>query len=176
MSDCEYRSRLDAFFDGELDPPDTERIERHVESCADCAAELREMRQVGRMFDALADEPMSDAALSRVHQAVDRTELDSDGPLSIWRVALVLTALAASVVVIGSVWMREVPGSGTRPPAVYVRGSSPAAAWEQIATSLDPTPLPQTQWDSGDRTRLADTRLTQFMVENLKRRAPHESQ
>ena len=173
MSDCEYRSRLDAFFDGELDPPDSERFERHVESCAGCAAELRQMQRLGRAFDTLAQEPMSDAALSRVHRAVDEVDLETDAPLSLWRISLVLTSLAASVVVIGSVWMREVPDAGRRGPTVAGRGSP---AWERVATLQEAGPIAQPLTDSMDRSRLADQRLTQFMITNLSSRASHEKQ
>ena len=174
MSECEYQSRLDAFFDGELEPPDSERIEQHVETCAACSAALREMRQVGRMFDSLADEPMSDAALSRIHRAVDQADVEADAPLSLWRVSLVLTSLAASVVVIGSVWLREVPSAPGGSAGTYSRTSVPS--WERVATLQETGPISQPLWETSDRTRLADTRLTQFMIENLTPKASHEKQ
>jgi anti-sigma factor RsiW len=171
MSDCEFRSRLDAFYDGELDAPNSEQFERHVESCPACAAELHEMQRVGRMFDDLAGEPMSDTALSRVHQAVDQVETDADAPLSLWRVSLVLTSLAASVVVIGSVWLREIGGPASGP---VLNASAPS--WERVATLRESGPIPQTPLEGIDRTRLADQRFTQFMLENLTPRGSHEKQ
>lgn len=172
--DCEFRSRVAALYDGELDPPDSNEVERHVETCVACAAELHRLRQVGRMFDAIADEPLSDAAVARIHRAVDQADVEA--PLGILRIALVLTALAASVVVIGSAWLWEAPAAGTPiRPTVSIRRSA-ASDWERVAVTLDPGPLPQTSYDPGDRTRLADLRLTSFMLDGLNHKASHESQ
>lgn len=172
MSDCEYRSRLDAFHDGELDAPAHERFERHLASCSACAAEVRELRRVARMFDAMAEEPMSVSALARVHRAVDQVE--DEPPLGILRIAAVLTALAASVLVIGSAWLYEAPGTGTQPPRVVVYHPQPTAAWERVALTLEPDRLPRTAWEVGDRTRLAeaDARLAHWMLDNLHAQQP----
>jgi anti-sigma factor RsiW len=171
MSDCEYRSRLDAFHDGELDPLAHEQFERHLEACPACAAQVRELRRVARLFDALADEPMSASALARVHHAVDQVE--DEPPLGILRIAAVLTALAASVLVIGSAWLWEAPGAGAR-PHVVVYHPQPSAAWERVALTLEPDRLPRTAWEVGDRTRLADAdaRLADWMLDNLDARQP----
>lgn len=171
MSDCEYRSRLDAFHDGELDPLASEQFERHLETCPDCAAEVRELRRVARMFDALAEDPMSAGALARVHHAVDQVE--DEPPLGILRIAAVLTALAASVLVIGSAWLWESPGGGAQLPRVAVYHPQPTAAWERVAL-MQPDRLPRTAWEIGDRTRLAeaDARLADWMLDNLNARQP----
>ena len=169
MSDCEYRERLSAFHDGELDPLTREHVGRHVEACASCTAELRQMRQVTGMFDALAEEPISADALGRVHRAVDRVE--DDPPLSILRIAAVLTALAASVLVIGSAWLWEAPGAAAGSRQI-VYHPHPTLVWERVAMTLEPDPLPRTAWDVGERTRLAgaDARLTDWMLGNLNGR------
>jgi anti-sigma factor RsiW len=172
MSECEYRSRLDAFHDGELDAQTHEQFERHLETCPECAAEVRELRRVARMFDALAEDPMSASALARVHQAVD--QVDDEPPLGILRIAAVLTALAASVLVIGSAWLWEAPGAGAQLPRVVVYHPQPTAAWERVALTLEPDHLPRTAWEVGDRTRLAETdaRLADWMLDNLNARQP----
>ena len=52
--DCEYRTRLDAFHDGELPPAAAREVERHLETCPVCAAELAEIREVADSFGGMA--------------------------------------------------------------------------------------------------------------------------
>lgn len=170
MSDCHYQDRLDAFHDGELDPAAAEQVERHAEACASCAAELRRMRQVTGMFEALADEPVSDNALGRFHRAVDQVE--EEPPLGVLRIAAVLTSLAASVLVIGSAWLWELPPAPSGAPQVAYHPRL-TTDWERVAMTLEPDPLPRTVWELGDRTRLADAdvRLADWMLDNLSERS-----
>ena len=172
-SDCPYRSRLDAYHDGELDADAQEQFQSHLMACAACAAELRQMQRVSGLFNEMADEPMSGAAVARVHDAVDAVE--DEPSLGIGRIAAVLTALAASVLIVGSAWLWDAPGRPVRSPLVAGR-IVPTPAWERVAMTLRTDPLARTPWEVNDRTRLAyENRLTRWMVRDLTGEAPDEN-
>jgi hypothetical protein len=76
----------------------------------------------------------------------------------------VLTALAASVLVIASAWLWDAPPADALPAPVAVM---PAPEWERVAMTLDTEPLPGLGPDVPGRTVLADARLAEWMLQNL---------
>jgi anti-sigma factor RsiW len=61
MKECWKTGDLRAYVDRELAPDETARLEAHLESCAECAEQLREISaragRVGAMLTSLAAEP-----------------------------------------------------------------------------------------------------------------------
>src|SRR5436305_9445794 len=103
MSDCDAQL-LSAYIDGELLPADRDRLEAHVRNCPACAQELEVMRGVsGALRDIQFDE-LKPHELSRIHEAIDES---ADQP--ILRVGMALSAVAASILIVGSAWLMELP-------------------------------------------------------------------
>ena len=169
MSDCPYKFRLDALHDGELDPQERREIEMHVQNCPACGVALVEIRRMAALFEPLKGERLSGEELARVHAAMDEP---ADGP-SVLRIATVLTGLAASVLIIGAAWLREMP-SGSRANPTIVRAPAVAPAWERVAMTLQTDPLPFQPWQARAGPALADARLADWMLEDLTIKAAHE--
>lgn len=78
---CNEALRLQAYFDGELDASASADMERHMESCRECAALLRSLRTVrSAMREQTAYHRASPELESRVVKALDR----ETGNLSAW--------------------------------------------------------------------------------------------
>lgn len=168
MSDCPYKFRLDALHDGELDPQERIEIESHVHNCPACGVALAEIRRMAALFEPLKAERLSGEELARVHTAVDEP---AEGP-GVLRIASVLTGLAASVLIIGTAWLRQMPNGS--PNHSIVRAPTVAPAWERVAMTLQTDPLPFQPWQARAGPALADARLADWMLEDLTVKAAHE--
>jgi hypothetical protein len=140
MTECNYRSRLSAYHDGELAPQPARELERHIESCPACTAELAELRNVSALFAVFSEERMSRAALARAHDAVE-----GNAQPSLLRIAGLLAGLAASAMVIGTAWLWETPASPKlhHGPFVVVPTAPKDPQWLLVATTLRADPLPR---------------------------------
>lgn len=173
MAPCDFRSRLNAYHDGELTAEEMELFERHVQSCGDCAAELAEIRRLSSLFDDFASRPVEEPAVSRIHEAVDALDQTESGTL---RIAGVLTALAASVLVVASVWLMEAPAAENERKQV-VRIEAPAPEWERVASTLRADAMPGGGPGIGPAREpaLADADLANWMLRNLDDKVTHGS-
>ena len=167
MTECNYRSRLGAYHDGELAPQPARELERHIESCPACTAELAELRNMSGLFTVFSDERMSRAALARAHNAVER---EGTQP-SLLRIAGLLAGLAASAMVIGSAWLWETPArpKPSHGPFAIVPTAPKDPQWLLVATTLRADPLPREMGD--DRTQIvsepAVADAAEWMLKNL---------
>src|SRR5689334_9013498 len=97
--DCEYRTRLSAFHDGELCGRAAREVRLHLVTCAWCAAELSEIREVSRSFGRLAAERVPPGLFRRGHEAAEAAARgassgsNSGSRSRVLRVAGVLTGL-----------------------------------------------------------------------------------
>ena len=133
MADCSYCSMLEAFHDGELDAARGADFDRHLASCPACAADLAALREMSRHFAVAPVHRLSQIGLYRLHANLD---LLTDRGL-LW-LARVLTGLAASVLVIGSIWLTR-----AKPPTP-VNGSAISLAL-QVEESVMPAAEPNTE-------------------------------
>src|SRR5256885_15941087 len=101
---CHWLARVSAYHDGEMDRASLQAFERHLQSCAQCAAELAELRRVSTLFSNLAAQRMREGSIARVHEAVDHEAQPQRNLLSI---GLALSGLAASALIIGMAWLAE---------------------------------------------------------------------
>ena len=141
MSDCKYNQFVSAYHDGELDPQTLRDVEAHVGTCCLCAAELAEVRRVSGLIQSSArdrqavDSPRRDE-MRRIHRAVSRTaSAENDRP--IFRIAGAFSAIAASVLIISSAWLLELPNRTPSPGIARQTDAIPSSAfpqpWEQVA-------------------------------------------
>src|SRR6059058_401200 len=68
---CQWLVRVSAYHDGEMDRASLQTFERHLQSCAQCAAELAELRRVSALFSKLGAQRMRERSIARVHEAID---------------------------------------------------------------------------------------------------------
>lgn len=125
---------LSAYHDGELDAARRAEIDRHLLECAACLAQLSELQLLSGMFASAPMPALSEAGFRRVHAKVD-----SAMEQGIIRLARVLSAVAACIVLIGSFWLtrvREQPSAA--PPWIMPQNveevsadnvSSPVGDW-----------------------------------------------
>jgi anti-sigma factor RsiW len=99
MTNCNENQYLDAYVDGELPAADRERFEAHLTICAACAREVARLRQLSSLFTAYRPTLPADA-LDRLHDAVAQT-----WDLGVIRLARRISAVAASVVLFGSLYL-----------------------------------------------------------------------
>lgn len=137
MSACQYKSRLDAFHDGQLDPEQSREVSHHVAGCAQCAQDLANLRTLSEALSQVRFGDISQIELARLHK-----KLDSGTDRSLLRLAGGLTAVAASILIISLAWLTQ--GSSIRPgdpsPTQVTQTSLPQ--WEQMAMGADPEQFP----------------------------------
>ena len=109
-------------------------------------------------FDDLRDDE-----LVRLHQAIDAEQEDHP----VWRLGMILGALAASVMIISSAWLMELPARSRVAPVGQV-ATAPMESWERVAMYLraDPSAVPA---DDPGAIRVADSQFAQWMLDGLSR-------
>jgi anti-sigma factor RsiW len=156
MADCPFQLRLDAYHDGELDAAERARVEAHLSTCATCAAELAEMRALSaRIGTATASGEVSADESRGMHAAVRReaeqARDERERSMPLLRTAGMLSALAASVLIISGAWLMELR------PAAKAPGQEARVAlqpeWERVAMTLRADPRPELM----DESRFADS-------------------
>jgi len=161
LDGCPFQSRLSAYHDGELDAATAAQVEAHLPACDACRAELEEIAELSALANQIGAEGISQSALKNIHRS-----LDAEQRLSILRVAGVLTALAASVLIVGLVWLREIPTSHSMPSQIVVP-TRDSQAWENVALNFQVDPLPHDRWEVRDPQGLADARVVDWMLRGL---------
>lgn len=169
---CGFSRRLGALHDDELPSGAARAVRTHLAACGACQRQWMEIEQLSLLARQVASEGMSLAAMQRILGAIDE---EPAGAYSILRLAGVLSALAASALVVGGVWLSELsdPPPAVRP--VVIRHD--AADWEKVASSFDVggrLPL-GSDAAAGDRQAVADGRLVDWMLKSLDRSASKES-
>jgi hypothetical protein len=177
MSECPFQVRIEAYHDGELAGDDRLAVERHVAACPACAADLAWLRGVSRSF-AATPAGMTPAERGRLRGALDAAMDANDAdvayddsdepegyPISLYRTAGVLSAIAASILLLSVVWLNELPSRTQRPPTGTALARGEVPAWERVAMNLRADPLPNTT--PGGEAYLADARLADWMLHGL---------
>ncbi|MCG8469714.1 MAG: anti-sigma factor [Gemmatimonadetes bacterium] len=132
MTTDRFQDRLSEYLDGELDPSDAALVERHLETCEDCAQILTELEAVAaRARDLPSREPTDDlwpAIASRIEADRERS-IEGAGRRRGRRIVLSVPQLAAAAVVLASLsagvaWMAR---ANTGSPIARVETSQGAA-------------------------------------------------
>jgi anti-sigma factor RsiW len=119
---------LEAYVDGQLPAADARQVETHLAACAPCAQEVRRLQKLSGIFSSYRP-PLPAGVLDRLHETLERSR-----DLGILRLARTISAMAASVVLFGSLYLaffQSSPSSGVASAAIPV--------WEQTAVSEAPT-------------------------------------
>lgn len=103
---CQWSARLGAFHDGELSAHESTLVRAHLEGCAECAAEVTELRRIGEALASAYSPPLAASAA----RAMAVRAFASDALLV--RTARILTACAALMLVVFSVFALSAPSQG----------------------------------------------------------------
>ena len=161
-ADCLWRSRLGAFHDGELDSATATALESHLAACPDCRAELEDIAELSSLAAAIGSGGLSKMALRNIHRAID-----AEDRFTIFRIAGLLTGLAASALVVGGAWLWEAPPAGSMERPLIVVGDNKAPQWENVAVNLGVDPLPTSDWEARDQAMFADARVAAEMAQDF---------
>lgn len=160
MSVCEPQL-LSAYLDDELSAEDRARIERHLAVCDTCTAELASLRVSAALIRGYEFDDLKPLELQRLHQAIRRESSEQ----SVFRLGMVLSAMAASVLIICSAWLMDAKATTTGPTPRIAKIEAPQ--WERVATTLRLDPLPL-EIDRDHSVQLADAQFAQWMLDGLK--------
>lgn len=102
MDSCPYSNEIEALHDGELPEARRAEVGTHFEACAACRSELADLQE---MSQAMADLPLGH--LSQIGRHRLHVRLDQAMESGIVRTAWMLSGLAASILVVGSLWLSQ---------------------------------------------------------------------
>jgi anti-sigma factor RsiW len=124
---CPSIQHLQALHDGELDHARRAEIERHLSQCRSCFAEMGRLREMSRLLASAPSPALSQIGLYRLHNRLD--EAMEEGLL---RIVRVLSAIAACVLVAGSVWLVK-----TRENRAVETATPVAPPWADVVEASD---------------------------------------
>lgn len=127
MSQCSYQTSLEAYQDGQAGLEMAREIESHALTCAACSAELNRLMQLSELLRTARPEGIRADELARLHEAVESVE-----DRGIIRMVFGLSAVAASILIISTAWLYDVPQRG--PVGPYVVGHVVEQPWERMAS------------------------------------------
>jgi anti-sigma factor RsiW len=155
MSECTFEPYLSAYHDRELDADLREQVERHLAACPACSAQLREIEELSLCIARADLADVGEHELTHMHEAVDAIGAEQIYGRQLLRTAGFFGALAASVLIISAVWLRELP-SGNAGPAMSERATlALPPEWERVAINLRADPRPGLADDSPFSPRYA---------------------
>jgi anti-sigma factor RsiW len=155
MPDCSFACRIDAYYDGELEPEAQGAFEEHLGGCADCRRELASLRQLSGHF---ASTEVSSLTRTELRRLYDTPKAEPER--SLFSFAVGLLATAASLLIVSAAWLSEIPPVKPAAPVVAMHD---VPDWERFAMSGQ-TELPP---GLGDRTAVADADLADWMLSGL---------
>jgi len=144
MTECGRAQHLSAYYDGELPAAAAAEFEEHLRQCPDCAAELAGLRELSRLLGKLAERKIPSRVLHRLHRSADYSSR-----AGFRRMAKVVSAVAAIVLLVCSAWLWYLSGSEAK-----VGESLP---WEAFALRSTDFPVHRT----------SDEQLAIWIIEDL---------
>lgn len=150
MIDCAFQNQLDAYFDDELAADARVAFAVHLSGCRQCSQRLADLQAVSELFASVSRPGLSQIAMRRLHH---RLEALTDRGLI--RLGWSLSAIAASLLLVGSVWLTQMQSTPqTAPPWVGVSVAMDTETGSGDASSITPA----AQWYLADAsTRVDDT-------------------
>ncbi|HSV15479.1 MAG TPA: zf-HC2 domain-containing protein [Tepidisphaeraceae bacterium] len=151
MNTCALNTKLDAYHDGELAGAELASFERHLAECGECSRQLAQLRAMSDLFAAAPQVKLSQIAMHRLHQRIDVGGADQ----GLLRLGWTMSAIAASLLLVGSVWLTRMSNPTTTPEAAPPWVGVPVVAqadpaYREIAAT------PAAQWYLADASTRND--------------------
>jgi anti-sigma factor RsiW len=134
MDNCPYSNEIESLHDGELADPRRAEVEKHLVTCAACREQLADLQNLRKALTSMPMGRLSQIGRHRIHARIDQA-MES----GVIRTAWMLSGLAASILVVGSLWLTQTQDvTQTAPPWVEVsmvttglnrEVATPAAEW-----------------------------------------------
>jgi anti-sigma factor RsiW len=159
MNTCGQETIVGLYHDKELTGQQSRDLERHLETCIACTERLAQMRRMSRLFSSIVLEPISASEEFHIHRAVKLAE-QSGMDRAVIRIAIPLAALAASVLMVTSIWLADI-----------MRGGVAAGATNQQLVSAAPQRQSTAELGSIGLDR-ANANLPDWMVRSLGGETP----
>jgi anti-sigma factor RsiW len=137
MDECDLQL-LSAYIDGELSPAQRQSVDAHLRQCPKCAAEVDALTNAMEMIRTYQPFVPGREDLDRLFEKVDQS-IDLRAERSLWRLGLVVSAMAASILIVSVAWLAELPPvpEGSKEQVA----TTPPEAWERLAATLRPDPI-----------------------------------
>jgi len=155
MSYCKYQLLLSAYNDYELDAITRQQVADHADNCLQCANALQNLQKLSARFafaTATLDSTIDLAAMVGMHRAVERSIQSDSSRRSLFRTVGLLTAVAASVLIISGVWLLDSRSRSQMESQSAAKprdeATSTASDWERVAITLRAQPRPAIIGDS----------------------------
>ena len=110
MTSCDFEILIGPYHDQELEEDRAAEMAKHIVDCRSCAEHLAEVRRISGVINRIPLDPISGIERSRMYQLVDQLPRRATES-AIIRMAGSLAALAASVLLITSIWLMGTGGS-----------------------------------------------------------------
>ena len=134
MRNCEHRRKLSVYHDGELSTDARRAIEAHLRGCAQCRAELEDIRRIARGIVAARVPPLRAGVLAEVHGALDAACRNG-----VLRLAEGLTAAAFALLVASlALLAHRTPATGGGPGDAEEWEAVVAAGWADTSAAEEP--------------------------------------
>ena len=143
---AKIRSLLSAYIDGETSTSESRRVQKHLASCAGCAAELESLRATTMLLGSLPQlEPLRSYALTPAQASAATNRRTLPFPAFEAFTGGLVTAGAASLVValvVGLVFLARLGFIGLADEALPAPAAAPAAPVQQMAAPAAAAPAP----------------------------------
>jgi anti-sigma factor RsiW len=113
MNTCALKPKLDAYHDGELRGEELASFEQHLAECSECSRQLAQLRAMSALLAAAPQVKLSQIAMHRLHRRIDAGGADQ----GLLRLGWTMSAIAASLLLVGSVWLTRMSNPPATPEA-----------------------------------------------------------
>ena len=133
MQSCPYGIQISAYHDGELPPVQRQEVEGHLQQCAACADELRQLRRISEFLAATPVPHLDPNQKNELYALAPATR-----EFAYMRIAEWVSAVAAAVLLAASSWMIYRNVQPSAPPVANGESASIEYAFNpQDATAPD---------------------------------------
>jgi anti-sigma factor RsiW len=138
MTRCDFEIIVGPYHDRELDERRAAEMAKHILDCSSCAEHLASLRRMSGAMGQIPLDPLSGMERARLYRAVDQVPRRAM-EYAILRMAGGLAALAASLLIVTSIWLMGSDGvssgaqSGGSPIAIVLPSSGVS---EQASSNL----------------------------------------
>jgi anti-sigma factor RsiW len=155
MMQCNQTNRVGPYRDDEMLPADRDAMRRHLSECPSCAAELNRLDRMTRLLASAAPAAeLSADGRTRLHRAIDRQASSLMGLPGLVRLAEVLSAVAAVLLLACILGL-----AGLHPAAEPAAPAGELPTWQMGVTS-------ESAEMASDN---ADDLVTDWMTQDLSR-------